>query len=114
MSQSRSRKPQRNPKPLLRQQRKAIARRALRLATTDAERKEAAFRPILWNTHPHGPRAQRQHARAYHRDQVGEGWRRKKYIRGEYYGRKLEQLIRSRAPFARVQAERKIIRALLA
>lgn len=96
-----------------RQARKAAARVAMALATTREEREEAAFRPILFEVHRYGPRFYRRRQQADLRGKGGEGWRRKKYLRGEYYGRKLEQLIRSRAPFAEVQVERKIIRALL-
>lgn len=105
----------RSRKPLSkRQQRKAAARRAMLLAKTKAEREAAAFRPILCRMHKHGPRHYRRRMNAVNRGCVGEAWRRKKYIRGEYYGRKLERLIRSGAPFYKVRAEREVIRALLA
>lgn len=104
----------RSRKPLSqRQQRKAEARMRMALAETREEREEAAFRPILFEMHRYGPRSYRRRQQADRRGKGGEGWRRKKRLRGEYYGRKLEQLIRSRASFAKVQIERKIIRALL-
>lgn len=95
-----------------RQARKAAARAAMRLAKTPEERKRAAFHPIMNERHPHGNRRTRL-ARSSNRE-LGEGWRRKKYIRGEYYGRRLEAVIRSRAPLHVVKRERIIIRALLA
>jgi len=67
--------------------------------------------PIINEMHPYGNRR----ARRGQSSQRGEaGWRRYKAIRGEHYGRKLEALIRSGAPLARVHAERAIIRSLLA
>lgn len=72
------------------------------------------FTPIMGEMHPHGNRHARRHASAVARSRVGDGWRRKKALRGEYYGRKLENLIRSGAPLAHVRAEQIIIRSLLA
>jgi hypothetical protein len=104
----------RSRKPLSqRQRRKAEAREAMALASTQAEREKAAFRPILFNTHRYGPRFYRRQQEAEKRGKGGEAWRRKKHIRGEYYGRKLDALIRSGAPFGTVQIERKVMRALL-
>ena len=83
------------------------------LASSQKEWEAAAFRPILFNTNKFGPRFYRRQQAAANRGKGGEGWRRKKYIRGEYYGRKLDALIRSRVPFSAVQVERKVVRALL-
>ncbi len=94
-----------------RQARKAEARVRMALAGTRAEREAAAFKPTFSIPNPLGNRHVRR-GRLSWRGEVG--WRRKKCIRGEYYGRKLEELIRSGAPLARVRAERTIIRALLA
>jgi len=105
----------RSRKPLSkRQQRKAMARVAMALARTREEREKAAFQPILFNTHQYGPRFYRRQQSAIARGKGGEGWRRKKRMRGESYGRKLEAMICSGAPFATVQVERKVMRALLA
>lgn len=97
-----------------RQLRKATARVMMALAKTRAEREAAAFTPIINEMHPHGNRRTRRYAHAVSQGRVGEGWKRKKRIRGEYYGRKLDSLIRSGAPMREVQRERIIIRALLA
>lgn len=77
-----------------------------------AREQNVAFHPIMNEMHRHGNRRTRL-ARSSNRE-LGQGWRRKKYIRGEYYGRRLEAVIRSRAPLRIVKRERTIIRALLA
>lgn len=104
----------RSRKPLSRrQQRKVAARVAIALTETREEREKAAFRPLLFQMHRNGLRHYRRRQWADMKGEIGEGCRRKKAIRGEYYGRKLEALIRSGAPFYRVQNERRVIRALL-
>lgn len=96
-----------------RQQRKAEARVAMALAKTRAEREAAAFKPVINEMRPHGNRRTRRYASAVSQGRVGDGWKRKKRIRGEYYGCKLDSLIRSGAPMREVQRERIIMRALL-
>jgi hypothetical protein len=83
------------------------------LARTREEREKAAFQPILFNTHKHGPRFYRRQQSAMFRGKGGVAWRRKKRIRGERRGRQLEALIRSGAPLSAVRAERAVMRALL-
>jgi hypothetical protein len=91
-----------------------MARVEMALARTKEEREKAAFRPILFEMHQYGPRFYRRQHAAMNRGKGGEEWRRKKRIRGEYYGRGLEALIRSGAKHSVVLAERAVMRALLA
>jgi hypothetical protein len=88
--------------PLTQRQARKAAARAAELQ---------GFRPIIGEMHAAGNRHTR---RAWYSRRGQPGWKRKKALRGEYYGRKLEELIRSGAPLAWVHRERKIIRSLLA
>jgi len=82
-----------------RQARKAAARAALQ-----------GFQPLIGEMHAAGNRRTR---RAWQSQRGSAGWRQKKAVRGEYYGRKLEELIRSGAPFVKVRYERSVMRSLL-